>query len=445
MQHEGSQDTHPHQPFAHVQLPVPPLPSHIHHTGQEDDSETEDLEIPHSFDRLLNIVSQWGRSTPESEGPHSRTSLLGQVSPGFATASHPQETAMDQTQISTETDKIEEESQTSFGGDYGKFNKVLHYEGYNTVELYEKKVPVNDQTTSPAKFPHSHILERMRRTFISDTIKELYAVKVYRHAKITLSPPAKLLLNKSRTVSLCHPNVVPVIDILFNKQRNPCLVMPYYAGGTLHSFLSQERKPSQKLIIEELDCLTIQILRAVAFLHENDIAHGDLRPEHILLTAHGAVKVAGFGQDEDAVRELAELLHSGNLPSSFSPQNPNSTLESEDKPNLCIRRRVSEASVPYLPPERFSDHCGSHPQSYTHEDVSDLKPGDIWACGIICMLLRSGKFLWHSAQRVNPDKSFADYLHYRLEEDGYGPIQVLEHVSSIYRLFIVRLGRGKEI
>lgn len=322
MQHEGFQDTHPHQPFAHVQLPVPPLPSHIHHTGQEDDSETEDLEIPHSFDRLLNIVSRWGRSTPEGEVPYSRTSLSGQGSPGFATASHPQETAMDQTQISTETNnKTEEESQTSFGGDYGKFNKVLCYQGYNTVELYEKKVPVNDQTTSPAKFPHSHILERMRRTFISDTIKKLYAVKVYRHAKITLPPPVKPLQNKSRTVSLCHPNIVPVIDILYNKQRNLCLVMPYYAGGTLHSFLSRERKPSERLIIEELDCFTIQILRAVAFLHENDIAHGDLRPEHILLTAHGAVKVAGFGQDEDAVRELAELLHSGNLPSSFSPPN----------------------------------------------------------------------------------------------------------------------------
>ncbi|CRL23344.1 Tyrosine-protein kinase, catalytic domain [Penicillium camemberti] len=386
------------------------MPSHIHHASQEDDSETEDFEIPHSFDRLFNILSRWGRSIPESEGPHSRTTLSGQDSPGFATTSHPQETAMDQTQKITETNnKTEGEWQTSFGGDYGKFNKVLHYEGYNTVELYEKKVPVDDQTTSPAKFPKSHILETMRRTFTSNTIKELYAVKVYRHAKIPLSPPARPLQNQSRTVSLCHPNIVPIMDILYNKHRNLCLIMPYYAGGTLHSFLSQERKPNKKLNIEELDCLTIQILRAVAFLHENDIAHGDLRPEHILLTAHGAVKVGGFGEDEDAVRELAELLHSA----------------SEDKPNLCIRRRVSESSVPYLPPERFSGHRGSHPQSYTHKDVSDLKPGDIWACGVICMLFRSGKFLWHSAQRVN--KSFADYLHYRLEEDGYGPIQVFEH------------------
>ena len=412
MRHERSQDTHPHQPFAHVQLPVPPLPSHIHHTSHEDDSETEDLEIPHSFNKLLNIVSQWGRLTPESEGPHSRTTLSGQGSPRFTTVSHPQETAMDQAQIITETNnKTEGESQISFGGDYGKFNKVLHYEGYNTVELYEKKVPVHSQTTSPAKFPHSHILERVRRSFASDAIKELYAVKVYRHVKITLSPPARLLQNQSRTVSLRHPNIVLIIDILYNRHRNLCIIMPYYAGGTLHSFISQERKPSEKPIIEELDCLTIQIIRAVAFLHENDIAHGDLRPEHILLTAHGAVKVGGFGEDEDAVRGLAELLHS----------------EPEDKPNLCIRRRISESSIPYLPPERFSDRHGSHPQSYTHEDVSDLKPGDIWACGIICMLLRSRRFLWHSAQIVNPDKSFANYLHYRLEEGGYGPIQVLEN------------------
>ncbi|KAJ5187771.1 kinase-like domain-containing protein [Penicillium cf. viridicatum] len=429
MQQERSQDTHPHQPFAHVQLPVPSLSSHIHHTSKGNDSETKDFEIPHSLDRLLNIVSGWGRLTPESEGPHSRTTLPGQGSPGFATASHPQETAMDQTQIITESDnKTEGEPQTSFAKDYGKFNKVLHYEGFNTVELYEKKVPVVDETTSPAKFPQSHILERMRRTFITDTIKELYAVKVYRrHAKTTLSPPARPLQNQSRTVSLCHPNIVPIIDIVYNKQRNLCLVMPYYAGGTLHSLLSQDRKPSENLSTEELNCLTIQILRAVAFLHENDIVHGDLRPEHILLTAQGALKVGGFGEDEDAIRELAELSHNSNLTSSVPAPNPNSALESEDKPKLCIRRRVSESSVPYLPPERFSGLRGSRRQSYIHEDVSDLKPGDIWACGIICMLLRSGQFLWHSAQRVNPEKSFSNYLHDRLEEDGYGPIQVLEN------------------
>jgi serine/threonine protein kinase len=326
-------------------------------------------------------------------------------------------------------DKAKGASQTSFTEDYGKFNKFLHYDDSSNVQLYEKKVPVFDQTTSSEKSSQNPMLARLRRASTSNTIRELYAVKVFRHAQNTLLPLASLLQNGSQTVPLCHPNIVPIIDILYNKQKELCLVMPYYAGGNLHSFLSHRENPKENLSTEEVNCLAIQILRAVAFLHENNIAHGDIRPEHVLLTAQGAVKVGGFGEDEDAVRELAQLLHGSNPTSSFSVPSPNTAPASNYKPNLCIRRRVSDSSVPYIPPERFPSHRGSRRQIYTHQEVSDIRAGDIWACGIIYMLLRSGQLPWHSAQRVNPGKSFADYLSCRREEDGYSPIQVLENVS----------------
>ncbi|KAG0153342.1 hypothetical protein PDIDSM_5195 [Penicillium digitatum] len=425
MQKRSSQDIHLHHPFAHVQLPARPTSDHIHHMIKDDGRETGDFESPHILDRLTKIVAGWGWLTPERE--------CG--SPGFATASRPQETP-------THSDESDQAQNITGGAlptsmeDYGKFKKVLHYNDSNTVELYEKKIPLFDKATSPTGSPQSHMLGRMRRTSASNTIKELYAVKVFRHAKNTIFPPASSLPSQSRPVSFHHPNIAQIIDILGDKQRNLCLIMPYYAGGNLHFFLSQERKPSEELTTEELDCLAIQILRAVAFLHGIDIIHGDMRPKHILLTAQGAVKVGGFGEDEEAVRALAQLPNSGNLTSSSSVPNAHSALDSNDKPNLNIRKRVSDSSVPYLPPERFSSRRGSHRQSYTHQDVSTFKAGDIWACGIICMLLRSGKFLWHSAQRVNPDKSFADYLHCRLEHNGYSPIQALEkrHRNVVYAM-----------
>lgn len=449
MQKECSQDTHPHHPFEHVQLPARPLANHHHHMGRDNDREMRDFESPHIFDKLGNILSGWGFSTPECEGrPHSRTSFSGPDSARFATASHAQETALhslesDQTQkIIMRNDKTEETLQTSLEN-YGKFNRILYYDDTNTVQLYEKKVPVLEKPIPTAKSPQSHMLTRLRRTSTSNTIRELYAVKVFRHAQTKPSSLPSLLRNQSQTVSLCHPNIVAIIDILYNKQTNICLVMPYYAGGNLHSFLSQREKLRNNLSTEELNCWAIQILRAIAFLHENDIAHGDIRPEHILLTAQGAVKVGGFGQDEDAVRELAQLLRGGNLASSFSGCSPKSARASNFKPNLCIRRQVLELSVPYLPPERFFGRRGSRHQSYAYQDVSDIRAGDIWACGIIYMVLRTGQLLWHSAQSVDPDKSFADYLHGRMQEDGYSPIQLLENVSYICRLFLVRLSMSK--
>ncbi|KAJ5611202.1 kinase-like domain-containing protein [Penicillium lagena] len=323
-------------------------------------------------------------------------------------------------------DKAEGALQTSFAEDYGKFNKVLFYDDSNTVQLYEKKTLISEQTSSTAKSPQSHMLTRLRRPSAYTTVRELYAVKVFRHSQTKVFPLPSSLRNQSLAASLCHPNIVPIIDILYNKQTNLCLVMPYYAGGNLHSFLSHKGKRMEKLSTEELNCLAIQILRAMAFLHKNNVAHGDMRPEHVLLTAQGAVKVGGFGEDEHAVRELAQLSHGVNLTSSLSGPRRNSAPASNYKPNLCIRRRVSELSVPYLPPERFSGRGGFRRHTYARQDISEIKAGDIWACGIIYMILRTGKLLWRSAQRANPDKSFDDYLHCRMEKDGYSPMLVLE-------------------
>lgn len=449
MQKESSRDNQPHHPFEHVQFPARPLATHRHHMGRDHDRETSDFESPHIFDKLGNILSRWGFLTPECEGRlHSKTTSLGQGSARFTTAPHSQETALhpiesDRTRkIIMTNDKTEGTLQTSLD-DYGKFNRILHYDHTNTVQLYEKKVPVLEQTIPTAKSPQSHMLTRLRRTSTSNTMRELYVIKVFRHAPTNLSPLPNLLQNQSRSISLCHSNIVPIIDILYDKQTNVCLVMPYCAGGSLHSFLSNRGKRSNNLSTEELNCWAIQILRAIAFLHENYIAHGDLRPEHVLLTAQGAVKVGGFGEDADTVRELAQLLHGGNLASSFSGSSLNLAPASNFKPNLCIRRGVSELGVPYLPPERFFGRRGSRRQSYANQDVSDIRAGDIWACGIIYMVLRTGRLLWHSAQSVDPDKSFADYLYCRMQEDGYSPIQVLENVSYIRLQVLIRLSMSK--
>lgn len=426
MQKKSSRDTPPlHYRFEHVQSSPPPLSSHHHHTTIENRRDTRDFKTPQIIDGLTNILSGWGWLTPEREGR----------SQSFSTASHQQNTTMgsdetDQMQKTTTNDKTGGISQTSFADRYGKFSRVIHYDDSNTVQLYEKKVPASEQINSLAR-SQSRTQTMLRRASISNKIKELYAVKVFRRAQTSLLPLTGSLHDQSRTISLSHPNVLAIIDILYNTQTNLCIVMPYCAGGNLQSFLSQTRDQKEQVSTEELNCLAIQIMRAVAFLHENNVVHGDLKPDHILLTAQGAVKVGGFGQGEDAIRELAQLLHGGNSTASSSAHRRSSSSASNYQPKLCIRRNVSESSGPYLPPERYSDRRGSRRQSLAPQNVSDRRAADVWACGIIYMLLRSGKLLWHSTRKDNPDKAFENYLRSRLEEDGYHPIQVLENVSNI--------------
>ncbi|KAJ5128322.1 kinase-like domain-containing protein, partial [Penicillium atrosanguineum] len=316
----------------------------------------------------------------------------------------------------------------SFTDEYGRFVKVLYYNSTSTIQLYEKKAPAPvPEMTKPRQ---GSTFTRLRRASMpKPMIRELYAIKMFHLAKPDSDHLPHLSRGASEQLSLPHPNILSVIDILYNKQGNLCLVMPFCSGGNLHTFLEQEAKSKTNPPLEEVNCSGIQILRAVAFLHENGIAHGDLRPEHILLTARGAVKVSGFGEDGDAVREMVHFSHHehhGNHNGSRSGSSSGKTPTSNSKLLLCIRRRVSELSTPYLPPERFSSRRDSVRQGYTHQYLYDIRAGDMWACGMIYMILRSGQLPWRGAQGVNRDKSYAEYLYCRLQEDGFRPIQVLE-------------------
>jgi serine/threonine protein kinase len=298
------------------------------------------------------------------------------------------------------------------------------------MQLFEKKSMVSQPILSQ-KTRTGSLLKKLRHVSTpKPLIKALYAVRVFHHTKANLGRVAHLSQDWNGRPPLSHPNIVSVIDVTYNKQGHLCFVMPYYSGGNLHDLLQQEARAKDGLFLEEINCLYVQILRAIGFLHEHGIAYGDLTPEHILLTARGAVKLGGFGEDEHAVQELLALSHREDLVSSQSGLGlPKSRESTNFELLLSVRRSVSELSTPYLPPERFSGRRDSVRQGYTHQHLYDVRAGDIWACGMIYLILRSGQLPWHSSRTVDPDKSYNEYLNCRLNQDGYGPIHALENVS----------------
>lgn len=404
----------------------------------------------HIVDGLTEIFAGFGWSTQECEGPsNSRKSTPSKSDQVPGSVLNSQGTSKDspdmiQAQRSPgATTGPERTSQASFTDEYGKFIKVVYYNKTSTVQLYEKSAPVAEPISSPAKSRRNSMFTKLRRASMSKArIRELYAVKMFHQTK-PISRRVLFSRDESGGRLFSHPNIVSVIDILYNKQGNLCLVMPFCVGGNLHTFLQQQAKAKEYLPVEEVNCLGIQILHAVSFLHEWGIAHGDLRPEHVLLTGRSAIKVGGFGEDEDAVRELVRFLNDGNFTPSTPRVKPGEVPGSNSKPFLCIHRGVSELSTPYLPPERFSSRGDSVRQGYTHQHIYNIQAGDIWACGMIYMLLRAGQLPWRSAQRVDPKKPYSEYLNSRLKEDGYGPIQALENVSFTWRLMARSLTGNK--
>jgi len=91
--------------------------------------------------------------------------------------------------------------------------------------------------------------------------------------------------------NLQHPNLVSIYST--SREDNAfSIVMEHLPGGSLNDRLVNpwEWKRAVTVIRE--------VCQGLAFLHKNQLIHGNLRPSNILFTARGEVKITGCGLDE---------------------------------------------------------------------------------------------------------------------------------------------------
>ncbi|HXT14125.1 MAG TPA: serine/threonine-protein kinase [Gemmatimonadaceae bacterium] len=91
------------------------------------------------------------------------------------------------------------------------------------------------------------------------------------------------------TAQLQHPNIVTVLASGVYNGR-PYFALPYMDGGTLRERLQNEKQ----LAIEEVVRIGTTIAGALAFAHERNFLHRDVKPENILFTG-GQACLSDFG------------------------------------------------------------------------------------------------------------------------------------------------------
>jgi eukaryotic-like serine/threonine-protein kinase len=149
----------------------------------------------------------------------------------------------------------------------------------------------------------------------------------------------RLIREAQAAAKLDHSNICSIYEVGEEDGRS-FIVMQYVAGETLAERI--HRKPLE--LRESLD-IAVQVAGALVEAHSRGIVHRDIKPQNVMITGRGQVKVLDFG--------LAKIVQEKSL--------ADSTAETE---NLLTEPGMIVGTVPYMSPEQL--------RGETLDDRSDI-------------------------------------------------------------------------
>ncbi|SHI88104.1 Stk1 family PASTA domain-containing Ser/Thr kinase [Parasporobacterium paucivorans] len=100
----------------------------------------------------------------------------------------------------------------------------------------------------------------------------------------------KFKVEAQSVAGLTHSNIVNVYDVGTDDGIN-YIVMEYVEGITLKRYIEKKKR----LGVKEAVSIAIQVAQGIEAAHNNQIVHRDIKPQNILISREGKVKVTDFG------------------------------------------------------------------------------------------------------------------------------------------------------
>jgi serine/threonine protein kinase len=119
------------------------------------------------------------------------------------------------------------------------------------------------------------------------------AIKVLEHVDTVDARARDRFLRETRAMGRLSgvPHVVDIYQATFTTDGQPCIVMPFFAGGSLEDRLAA----AGPLAAGSALAVGVIIGRAVDAAHRRGLSHRDLKPGNILVDERGDVALADFG------------------------------------------------------------------------------------------------------------------------------------------------------
>jgi serine/threonine-protein kinase len=184
-------------------------------------------------------------------------------------------------------------------------------------------------------------------------------LKILRTGTLSAEQLRTTILREARLASAIeHPNVCAIYEVGETGDEG-YIVMQYVPGQSLDSLIA--RGPA---VLQLVLSIGIQIADGLQAAHTIGIFHRDLKPQNVMLTDGGLVKILDFG--------LARRLHPDD--GSFDPSRPGLARDA----SIAATYTARGGTIRYMAPEQFVTG---------HSSVQS----DVWALGVILYELASGR------------------------------------------------------
>lgn len=178
------------------------------------------------------------------------------------------------------------------------------------------------------------------------------AVKILAKRKLRRIPNGEMNVRNEILFlrSLKHKNVVELIDVLYNEEKQKMYLVMEYCVCVLQEMLAAA--PESKLPLFQAHKYFVQLIDGLEYLHGQGVIHNDIKPGNLLLTLDDTLKISDFG-----VAEKLELFASN---------------------DICTKGQGSPA---FQPPEIANGH-----------DSFSGSKADVWSSGVSLYNITTGLY-----------------------------------------------------
>ncbi len=153
------------------------------------------------------------------------------------------------------------------------------------------------------------------------------AIKILRSEAYRTADPERRFIREARAVSaLSHPNIVIVHEFV-RTESSLAIVMELVPGQSLRQVLKHliaEQERGAPISAIEIAAIGGQIAEGLATAHAAGVVHRDVKPENVMVTPDGCVKILDFGLAKSRFGDLTNGTiwpgHAAGTPRYMSPE-----------------------------------------------------------------------------------------------------------------------------